>query len=101
MSNIADIQERYYQWAIRAAGKELTALRSLQDSKIGKPGSPYSVALIKIASILKGAGKQINPEQAFTVICENTTHLHIKPREARRMWIRAMKNARPRFPQEN
>jgi len=100
-NTLQDEQERYYFWSLHALGREIAHARCMPEHKIGKPGSPYSVFLIKCASILKGAGRQIDLVQAWANIQDATSHLHIPQNEQRRMWQRAMKNARPRFPQEN
>jgi len=93
--------DRNYFWALKAAGREIVEMRAITDSKVGKPGSPYSVSILKICSILKGAGRDLDPAQTFGVMREATSHLHVSEREAMRMWGRAMRTARPRFPAAN
>lgn len=91
-------EERNYFWSLKALGKEIANMRNMPDHKIGRPASPYSIAILKCASILKGAGREIVPEQCFENIRSATEHLHVPEREARRMFKRAMKVASPRYP---
>jgi len=73
----------------------------MEPHKIGKPGSPYSISVLKIASITKGAGAgYLDRFVVFDLICERSQHLHIPENEARRTFSRAMKNALPRFPKD-
>lgn len=99
-TTLPDEQERYYFWSLHALGREIAHARHMQHHNIGKPGSPYSVFLIKCASILKGAGQQIDPVLCWTNMQDATSHLQIPQKEQERMWSRARKNARPRFPKE-
>lgn len=95
------MNERDYSWAITALGQELQAMEQIEDGKVGKPGSPYSISLLKIASIIKGAGAGYLPAGiCYHSMRQATQHLGVSEREAMRMFGRAMKNARPRFPKE-
>jgi len=93
--------DRDYSWAITALGNELNELEQIRDSKVGKPGSPYSIALIKIASIVKGAGAGYLPGGiVFHSLRQASCQLGVPEREAMRMWSRAMQKALPRFPKD-
>ena len=96
-----DRQDRLHRWAIDSVVAELRVLGQMEDHNIGKPGSPYSVSVLKIASICKGAGAgYLDRFVVYELIQERSAHLHVPEREAMRVFSRAMKNARPRFPKE-
>jgi len=95
---MSERNDRHYFWAIKSIGGEILDLKKMEPHKIGKPGSPYSISILKIASILRGAGKDLIPEQVFSSITDATKHLFIKEREARRIFERALRNAKPRYP---
>lgn len=96
-----DREWRQTRWAIQAITSELRQLETMPDHKVGKPGSPYSICLIKIASIVKGAGAgNINMTGLLEMVQEKSKHLHVPERESMRMFNRAMKNAIPRFQKE-
>jgi hypothetical protein len=95
------ITTRNQNWALNACARELNTLAVMDDSKVGKPGSPYSVSLLKLASICKGAGRgYIPPGALLESIRVASSHLGVTEHESARMWQRAMKTAQPRFPSE-
>jgi len=95
---MSERNDRHYFWAIKAISSEILELRSQPIHKIGKPGSPYSISILKIASILRGAGKDLIPDQVFSSVTDATAHMFIKEREAKRIFDRALRIAKPRYP---
>lgn len=92
--------ERDYSWAITALANELRVMEQITDRKIGKPGSPYAISMIRIASILNGAGKgYFHNGMVFHSIRLATCHLGVPERTAMRVFTRALKMAYPRFPE--
>jgi len=93
--------DRLYWWALAATGREIGEMSLLTDSKVGKPGSPYSIGILKICSILKGAGKGIDPGPTYLLMRYATARLYVPEKESMRMWARAMRTAVPRYPADN
>lgn len=102
-SKLQDEQSaRLQNWALAACARELNTLAVMDDSKVGKSGSPYSISVLKLASICKGAGcGYIQPGALLESIRVASSHLGVTEHESARMWQRAMKTAHPRFPTEN
>ena len=50
-------EEKSRLWAQAAFGSELKALANLPAENINKPGSTFSITLLKIASIVNGGGR--------------------------------------------
>lgn len=97
MANLAPLQDRL--WSDAAIENELTVLGSLPDESINRPGSTFSVALLKLASVVKGTGADhISP---ITLLEEIKYACRVYPwmsgKEIDRQWKRAMKKAHPRY----
>ena len=96
-----DYTTRCQEWSLTALAAELRELEVLPPHKVGVSGSPYSVSIFKIASIVNGAGRSYLPTGlVFQSIQQASCRLGIKEREALRVWRRALRNAKPRFPKE-
>ena len=88
-------------WALAAIEKELSQLENMS-SKINKPGSQFSIALLKTASIIKGSGKSITAHEALNKIkFAVRMHTWLNVKEIERQWTRAQKVATPRYRKDN
>lgn len=87
------------QWAAAAIDAELKVLASLPDENINKPGSTFSVCLLKIASVLKGSGRShfstVETVDRIKAACPD-----IREKEVERQWRRAYDKAQPRLRQD-
>ncbi len=91
-----------HAWAAAAIEQELLQLETLPDKKINKPGSPFSISLLKIASITKGSGNGMTPDESLNKIkFAVRAHTWLQTREIDRQWKRAMDKATPRYRQDN
>lgn len=84
------------EWANTAINNELKILSSLPPEKVQKPGSQFSLSLLKIASIVKGEGS--NPDQMLAKIQQVCGSPSLPNREIERQWKRAWAKATPRQP---
>ena len=84
-------------WANAALDNELQAIREMPTHNVNKPGSPFFVSLLKIASIVRaGYVPRHVAETAVRGAC--SLHDWIPPKEIEYQWRRALKRARPRHP---
>ena len=84
-------------WATTAIDAELRKLTNLPEENINKPGSVFSVSLLKIASVVKGNGGISHDKTIQAIIAACNGH-GIAEKEIYRQWNRALKTARPRTP---
>lgn len=86
-------------WSDRAIEGELAQLANLPEQNINKPGSVFSICLLKLASIVKGSGaKHYTADRVRLMIhaaCAGAPH--IEPKEIDRQWRRALKTATARY----
>jgi hypothetical protein len=86
-------------WAETAVTNELTTLARLPKQNINKPGSPFYVCLLKIASIVKGG--YLREYEALNGIKRSCAALTWIPQdEIDYQWRRAYQRAKPRHPKE-
>jgi hypothetical protein len=86
-------------WAETAVTNELSALANLPKQNINKPGSPFYVSLLKIASIVKGGYLQEYAAlNGIKRACAALTW--IPQKEIDYQWRRAYQRAEPRHPNE-
>ena len=102
IANELSESERNKVWSFVAIGREMVTLKNQSgDEKPSKPGSPFSVSILKIASICKGAGyHHLNRFTVFERIIANSQQYHLSEREIWRVWNRAIKTAVPRYPKK-
>lgn len=88
-------------WAEAAINHELDNLSRIGDETIQKPGSQFSISLLKLASIIKGGGREyITADELIRKIQQAVaTRPDITEKEIRRQWKRAHAKAEPRLPQ--
>jgi hypothetical protein len=84
-------------WSESALADEYTQLANLPAQKVQKPGSVFSVTLLKIASIIKGSGRHVSPDQALAKIISICGSPSLPNREIERQWKRAYAKANARF----
>jgi hypothetical protein len=84
-------------WSESAMADEYTQLANLPAQKVQKPGSVFSVTLLKIASIIKGSGRHVSPDQALAKIISICGSPSLPNREIERQWKRAYAKANARF----
>jgi len=87
------------EWSNTAITNELKNLANLPPEKVQTPGSQFSLALLKIASIVKGEGS--NPDVMLAQIQRVCGSPSLPNREIERQWKRAWAKASPRQPQPN
>lgn len=86
------------RWAAAAIGQELGELATLTQHNVNKPGSPFWLHLLKIASIVKGSHiSQAETLTAVKRVCSK--HEWIPQREIDYQWARAFKTAVARRPE--
>ena len=87
-------------WAQTAIQNELNTLANLPEERVQKPGSVFSVSLLKIASVTKGA--KLSPSDILNQIqAVVAPHSFIGPNvaaETERQWKNAWNHAIPRYP---
>ena len=87
-------------WAQTAIQNELNTLANLPEERVQKPGSVFSVSLLKIASVAKGA--KLAPSDILNQIqAVVAPHSFIGPNvaaETERQWKNAWNHAIPRYP---
>lgn len=86
-------------WSEAGIEKELKKLANLPEENINKPGSVFSICLLKIASIVKGSGADHFYSSEALEMIKKACPPDIKPKEIERQWKRAMKVAEPRHRQ--
>jgi hypothetical protein len=86
-------------WSEAALQAEYERLANLPDEKPQKPGSVFAVAIFKIASLIKGSGRHVSPDQALSRIKELAGSPLLPHREIERQWSRAYAKATPRYRQ--
>lgn len=84
-------------WSNAALDNELQAIREMPTHNVNKPGSPFFVHLLKIASIVR-AGYVPRHEAETAVRGACSAHNWIPKKEIGYQWQRALKRARPRHP---
>lgn len=84
-------------WAETAMQLELKKLGNLPDENINKPGSTFSICLLKLASIVKGSGSSHFFQNEVLQMIIKAAPSYIKEKEITRQWNRAYKVAKPRF----
>lgn len=101
LSSNPDDSDLDRMWAESAIQAELQQLANLPDENINKPGSVFSICLLKIASAVKGSGADhFFQNEALDMIIKACAHeATIAEKEIRRQWKRAWKNAKPRYRQ--
>jgi hypothetical protein len=88
------------EWAEAAIEAELKQLANLPAENIHKPGSVFSIALLKIASVIKGSGQRhysANDGLQKALAAVNKDGQKPREKEVERQWNRAWNKARPRF----
>lgn len=87
------------KWARSAVEQELNELATMPAHNINKPGSPFFVSLLKLASIVKGSHlSQVEVKTAVSRTC--CVHPWIPQREIGYQWDRAYETAVSREPKE-
>lgn len=93
--------ERDRKWAITAVQSELEAIGRVGDDNPYLPDSEFWACLIRIASILKGSGRQHLPlSRVKAAIHRETPHLRFKGNRENQinyLFGRAMNQAHPRY----
>lgn len=84
-------------WTESAIESELKQLANLPEQNINKPGSVFSICLLKLASIAKGSGARHVGTDSLRVSIHAACPDYIKPKEIDRQWQRALKVATPRY----
>lgn len=86
------------KWAAAAIDAELGEIATLTQHNINKPGSPFFVSLLKIASVVKGS--HASEYETLTAVKRTCSkHEWIPQREIEYQWQRAYKTAVPRHPE--
>lgn len=86
------------KWAAAAIDSELGEISILTQHNINKPGSPFFVSLLKLASIVKGS--HTSEFETLTAVKRTCSkHEWILQREIDYQWQRAYKTAVPRHPE--
>lgn len=98
-----DESEKSRQWAQKAIQSELKAISGIHGENPHKPSSEYWKCLVRLASVLKGAGKShFQPSQVLTAVLRETpSDMHFKgnrEKDIAYLFSRAYKLAHPRFP---
>lgn len=82
-------------WAEKAVEEELKQLRNLPEENINKPGSTFSISLLKLASVVKGGGRRyFTGDELLAQVVASCPQF--KEKEIRRQWQRAYNKAEPR-----
>lgn len=86
------------KWAAAAIDAELGEIATLTQHNINKPGSPFFVSLLKLASVVKGS--HVSEFETLTAVKRTCCkHEWIPQREIDYQWQRAYKTAVPRHPE--
>lgn len=90
-------------WAVAAIEHELGVLGNLPEENPNKPGSQFSIALLKIASVAKGDGRTLyNSDKLLAAITATINGRHgLNENEIKRQWTRAWNKAKPRYRNSN
>ena len=93
-------EDKKHLWVKAALEAELTALAHLPEENINKPGSQFSIHLLKIASICNGGGRGLISHSHALSQIEDTCQIYpwLQVKEIRRQWGRAIQKAVPRYP---
>lgn len=92
--------QRLERWTHGAISDEIVKLGNLPEENINKPGSEFYKCLVRIASIVRGAGRPfMEPARALALI-EIAVEIYpsITKKEIYRQWRNAWKFAEPRVP---
>lgn len=101
MPGLPYVTSRDVAWAMSGIRGEMDKLRYMSpklQGKRGKPGSPVSICVIKIASLVKGC-PEIPEDEIRLDVFSIMSSWESKPariREFGTMWLRAMENCKGR-----
>lgn len=93
-----NIDERRTRWFEDALVQELKVMENLPFEKIEKPASPFFISLLKVASLVKGS-EFLSADQVLNQVKFASRHLNLTAYRADYQWNRAMKMAKPRYPE--
>lgn len=101
-----DESDKRREWAKTAIQNELKTLSGIHDENAHKPSSEYWKCLLRLGSVLKGAGKShFTPSQVLTAVLRETSpHMQFKGdrnKDITYLFGRAYNVAQPRFPLKN
>ena len=90
-------------WTQAAVQGELDKIANLpEDENINKADSTFFAALVKIAAVIKGSGRDcVSPQEVLGAIKDAcASYPELKEKEIERQWRNAYKFANPRYRRE-
>lgn len=88
-------------WFTNAVDSELQNLANIPDENPNRPGSQFSICLIKLASLVNGSEGILSPdeiENAIKAALPQPYEARLSEKDLQRQWKRALQNAKPRQP---